>query len=85
MRMNILDPFRDWDPFREIANLERLMNSLWTGYRQAYPPLDMKDETDKIIISAELPGVDKETIELTALRDILTITGEKKTSDKREC
>ncbi|MGQ9608669.1 MAG: Hsp20/alpha crystallin family protein [bacterium] len=78
MRMNILDPFRDWDPFRDLANIERLMNSLWTGYRQTYPPLDMKDETDKIIISAELPGVDKETIELTALRDTLTITGEKK-------
>jgi len=75
MRMTIIDPFRNWDPFVEM---QRTMEQFLGPNRPAYPPVELVDQTDKTIIYAVLPGIDKDTIELTILGDNLTIAGEKK-------
>jgi HSP20 family protein len=71
-----------WDPFREMAAFERAPNRFFrdvpTRRRPLYPPLELEDKGDNLIITAELPGVDKEAVELTVLGDTLTIAGEKK-------
>lgn len=71
-----------WDPFREVVALERATNRFFrdvpTRRRLLYPPLELEDKGDNLIITAELPGVDKEAVELTVLGDTLTIAGEKK-------
>jgi HSP20 family protein len=76
MRMTV------WDPFREMAALERATNRLFREAprrrRLAYPPLELVDGGDNLTITAELPGVNKDEVELTVLGDTLTIAGEKK-------
>ncbi len=71
-----------WDPFRETAALQRAANRLLrhtiTQRKPSYPPLGLVDTGDGITITAQLPGVDKEEVELTVLGDTLTIEGEKK-------
>jgi len=71
-----------WDPYREIAALERATNRFFrdvpTRRKSTYPPLELVDKGDNLTITAELPGVDKEAVELTVLGDTLTIAGEKK-------
>jgi HSP20 family protein len=70
-----------WDPFREMAALERAANRLREAPRRrrlAYPPLELVDDGDNVVITAELPGVNKDEVELTVLGDTLTIAGEKK-------
>ena len=71
-----------WDPFREMAALERATNRLSREVprrrRLTYPPLELTDGGDSVTITAELPGVDKDEVELTVLGDTLTIAGEKK-------
>ena len=71
-----------WDPFREVAALERATDRFFrdvpTRRRPSYPPLELEDKGDNLVITAELPGVDKEEVELTVLKDTLTIAGEKK-------
>lgn len=71
-----------WDPFREVAALERATSRFFrdvpTRRRPLYPPLELEDKGDNLIITAELPGIDKEAVELTVLGDTLTIAGEKK-------
>ncbi len=73
-----------WDPFREAAALQRAVNSLFRDLptqsrgRTYYPPLQMVDKDDTLVIKAELPGVNKDEVELTVLGDTLTIAGEKK-------
>jgi HSP20 family protein len=73
-----------WDPFRETAALQRAANRLLhhttTQRRPSYPPLELVDTDDVITITTQLPGVDKEEVELTVLGDTLTIAGEKKLS-----
>ena len=71
-----------WDPFRETAALQRAANRLLrhtiTQRRPSYPPLELVDTGDSVVITAQLPGVSKEEVELTVLGDTLTIVGEKK-------
>ena len=71
-----------WDPFRETPALERAAHRFFrdvpTRRRLAYPPLELTDEGDTVVVTAELPGVDKGEVELTVLGDTLTIAGEKK-------
>ena len=71
-----------WDPFRETAALQRAANRLLhhtiTQRRPSYPPLGLVDTGDGITITAQLPGVGKEEVELTVLGDTLAIVGEKK-------
>jgi HSP20 family protein len=71
-----------WDPCRELAALERSTDRLFREAprrrRLTYPPLELVDDGDIVTITAELPGVDKDEVELTVLGDTLTITGEKK-------
>ena len=42
------------------------------------PAVDVSDNDDEVVVSAELPGVDPKDVELTLERDVLRIRGEKK-------
>ena len=59
-----LRPAREWDPFEERSN--------------RYPPVDMYDDKESIVVKAELPGVKKEAVSIAIRDDVLTLTGERK-------
>ncbi|HZD40681.1 MAG TPA: Hsp20/alpha crystallin family protein [Terriglobales bacterium] len=48
----------------------------------AAPALDLYEEKDDIVIKAELPGIDKENIEVNLTDHTLTIKGEKKKEEE---
>jgi len=66
------------------------MDSLWdrffpeTPFHERYvthewlPSIDLKETKDKLVVKAELPGLDAKDVEITLSEDILTIRGEKK-------
>lgn len=66
--------FTVWDPFRETAVLRRVRRRS----EISYPPVELVDQDDKVVVAAALPGVNRDEIELTVLGDTLTIAGEKK-------
>lgn len=49
-----------------------------------YPKIDVIDETDKVIVKAELAGLKKEDIDIEYKNDVLAISGEKKEERKVE-
>lgn len=69
-----------WDPFKELMALQRALDSAFTSAKITYPPVDVVEKEDKVQVIATLPGVDKESLDLTILGDTLTIAGEKKPS-----
>ena len=84
------------DSFDRMRNFQRKMNRIfdtmlespefekYTGTRFFRQPLsDIKETENEIIASVELPGIDKEDIQLTAIENNLTIKVDKKT-EKRE-
>jgi HSP20 family protein len=49
-----------------------------------FPAIDIKEEEDKYIITADVPGVKIEDIEIHMEEGVLTIKGEKETEKKEE-
>lgn len=80
--------FDDLDTLRcEIDQLwDQFLNnplSLQTPMSGKLPVIDIIEEGDKIIIKADLPGMEKKDISVTLADDMLTIKGER-SSEKEE-
>ncbi|MFA5984462.1 MAG: Hsp20/alpha crystallin family protein [Methylococcaceae bacterium] len=48
------------------------------------PSVDIKEESDKFVLQADIPGVSPEAIDISMEDSVLTIKGEKKTEAKTE-
>ena len=84
-----------WKPFDELTTLRKEMDSLWnrffpeTPFHERYeshewlPSIDLKETKEKLVVKAELPGLEAKDVELSLTDDILTIRGEKK-AEKEE-
>jgi HSP20 family protein len=51
-----------------------------------YPPVEVREDGDKFVLTAEMPGLTKDNISIEVKNGVLTISGEKKHehSDKKE-
>ena len=79
-----------WNPWKEINTLQNRLNHLLNdSYFQSsqsdddmslgtwHPVVDMYDEDDRIVIKAELPGLEKKDIAVDVKDRVLTISGER--------
>ena len=72
------------DIFSEMDRLRREMNGLFSNYGRAggattYPLLNAYDEKDDVVITAELPGLSKDQVNITFSDGVLTIAGKQET------
>jgi HSP20 family protein len=78
----------DVDPFDELRQLQREMNSLFNGYvtgtAEAFPAVNIWSNTEQIIVTAELPGLDPADIDINVKRDQMTLQGERKASEMED-
>ena len=72
---NILEPYE-----REIVSDDSsdVVTSRWR------PAVDIKEEEDRFVIYADLPGVDPKDIEITMDQGVLTLKGERSEETKEE-
>ncbi|ODS62408.1 MULTISPECIES: Hsp20/alpha crystallin family protein [unclassified Arenimonas] len=64
--------------FNEDADASSVVTSQWM------PRVDIKEESDRFLIQADLPGVDPNEIEVQMDKGILSIKGERKTESVTE-
>jgi HSP20 family protein len=70
-------------PWREMERLQREVNRVvnrmpaWAGVRAAagYPAMNVWTNEEGAIVTAELPGVDPEDIDISVRGDALTVSG----------
>jgi len=76
-----------WSPFDRLASLRDEMDRLFdfnypsrdTGLFSGWSPaLDLYDDKDALVVSAELPGMKKEEINISLHENVLTISGERR-------
>jgi len=75
--------FADWDPFAEMQRLQADMNRLFEGTRalapaRTYPPVNIWIGDDSVVVTAQMPGLSQDDIDLTVQDDTLTIRGERR-------
>lgn len=77
-----------WNPMREMLNASRLLDNFFYPAIQREtagtvcgwsPVVDVYKEKDHLVISAELPGVDKKDISVNVEGRVLTLKGDRTT------
>lgn len=84
-----------WRPIGDLNSIQRELNRMFDSvmreenieeeYRGSWSPLvDVKELSDAILITAELPGLKKEEIKVTVRENMLHISGEKKKDEDQK-
>lgn len=88
-----------WNFMKEMEQIQSQLNELTKGNSYSswpkmaflpglsarhYPLMNLSSDDDNIYVEALAPGLNTESISVTALRDKLTITGEKSKTDVSE-
>ena len=85
---NSLVPFyRGYGLFDEIDKLARELWNTWeplTAEQSLAPQSDIYEDKGQLVIKTELPGIDKEDLDISLEGDRLTINAEKKEEVKEE-
>ncbi len=80
-----------WDPVRELDSFQSDMNRLFdsffgrresgvaNGYgRRWIPAMDLVETDDALVLRADLPGMQRDDIEIEVKDNVLTVSGERK-------
>ncbi len=85
-----------WDPFGEVLSLQREMDRVFgrlgfgrfTNGNSAtvawMPRIDVRTTGDDMVVYAELPGIDKDDIDIEVTDGVLAIKGERKAESEQK-
>jgi HSP20 family protein len=89
-------PELTWTPFRQLSTLRDEIDRLFdaplsslTELSQPFssgwvPALDLSEDKDNYVVQMELPGMNKEAIDISLHEGVLSISGERKEEEKHE-
>ena len=73
---------RDWDPWRDFRHLHRDMHRLfgqrsgWTA--REYPAVNLWRGDEDVVLTAEIPGVQADDLDISVQGDTVTLRGSRK-------
>lgn len=82
-----------WDPFDELRRIQDRLGRIFSEYPSAgregrmmeTPRVDVRERGNDVIVTADMPGINKEDITLEVREDnVLDISAEKKVEKKEE-
>jgi HSP20 family protein len=87
-----------WEPVREISSIQSEMNRLFNSFfdtpttgngsaaRRWLPAMDVVETDDHFVLTADLPGLSEEDVNIEIEENVLTVSGERKAQheEKRE-
>jgi len=88
-----------WDVFREMESLRREMEDMFRGYGvgrmfepsllttfgyHTYPSVKMREDKDNFYVDALIPGIDPKGLDMSVLKNTLTISGERKGEEVKD-
>ena len=83
-----------YDPWRTLGQVAREFDALWNpalledeskvATAPWTPAVDIREEENRFVIEADIPGVDPTEIEVTMDNGVLTIKGERKLEKREE-
>lgn len=96
MKLPIKRPSREvysWDPFDEIRRMQEHMEQMLRAFpvldnriegETVSPLTDIIEEADKVIVTTDLPGIDRENVELSLKDNFLRINAGKGKEEETE-
>lgn len=74
--------FARWDPIRDLLAIQQRLDRFAPGPAGWAPPIDVYETADRYVITAELPGIDQEDIQIHINDGRLTLSGERRERDR---
>jgi HSP20 family protein len=77
-----------WDPGRDLDTVQTDINRVFDAFfggasngvaRRWVPPMDLVETDDHLVLKADLPGLDKDDVEVEVKDGVLTVSGERRT------
>ena len=77
-----------WDPSREVDSLQSEMNRVFDAFlgmpagngravRRWVPAMDLVESDDHLVLRADLPGLERDDVEIEIKDGVLTLSGER--------
>ena len=84
-----------WDPGREVDTLQTEMNRVFDAFfgsrpgnggtaQRWVPAMDLVEGKNDLVLRADLPGLSEDDVNIEVKDGVLTISGERKTEEKKE-
>jgi HSP20 family protein len=74
-----LGSFWNWDPFRELERMQRDVDTAFgranDSYAPGFPPIDVFANEDGAVVTAELPGIEPDQLDISVVGDTVTLSG----------
>ena len=67
--------FTRWDPLRDLLAIQQRLDRFAPGPAGWMAPVDLHETPDRYVITAELPGISQEDIQIHAHERRLTLSG----------
>jgi HSP20 family protein len=81
-------PRLGFDPFAELRRMQSEMNRLFGGYAAAtardFPPVNIWLGENSVVVTAELPGVTRDDVNLSLQDDVLSLTGKREPKTQQQ-
>lgn len=76
-----------WDPFEAVNQIRDEMNRLFrerAGNRPGYPALNVWTGENQAVVTAELPGVEPQDLDISVDENVLTLSGSRRWDEPKE-
>src|SRR5688572_21150337 len=67
--------FARWDPIRDLLAIQQRLDRFAPGPAGWVPPVDLHETPDQYVIAAELPGLQRDDLQIHVHEDRLTLSG----------
>jgi HSP20 family protein len=67
--------FARWDPIRDLLAIQQRLDPFAPGPAGWAPPVDLHETDDRYVITAEIPGLTREDVQIEAHDGRLTLSG----------
>lgn len=88
MLLSQFGPRLSFDPFAEVRRMQSEMNRLFADFETAnasdFPAVNLWASSDGVMLTAEIPGVKAEDVDLAVHDDLLTLKGKRAPSVEEE-
>jgi HSP20 family protein len=73
--------FARWDPIRDLLAIQQRLDRFAPAQSGWIPPIDVHETADEYVISAELPGLGRDDVEIQVLEGRIQISGQRRERD----
>ena len=81
-------PRSGFDPFAELRRMQSEMNRVFSGFNATaardFPPINIWLGEHSVVLTAELPGVTRDDVNLSLQEDVLTLAGKREPKSQEQ-